>query len=67
MTREKDSDRVVIQNCMFHGPTWEGDSVQALLFVAEGLRNLTKVFDAAHLQALLMVNPECECKENEDE
>jgi len=62
----EESKGTVIQNCTFQGPIWEGPKMEAVLYVAKGLCKLAELFTTGSLEALLVINPECECKEKEE-
>jgi hypothetical protein len=47
----------VIQNCTFQGPIWEGEQLEALLWVAKGLCNLTEIFRGEGMEAMLVIKP----------
>ena len=61
----KKSKGTVVKNCTFQGPIWEGPKMEAVLYVAKGLCKLAELFTTGTMEALLVINPECECKESE--
>ena len=65
MGKKKDKGKVIVKNCTFQGPVWDGTRAEAVLYVAKGLCVLAELFKTGPLEALLVINPEAECKEEE--